>query len=717
MANVFDQFDEAVPASPPAPAANPFDQFDAEMQGAELGRMQSMPAKQYGSAVDPIMQGVTFGTFDEIVGTIGGIDSMVRGEGFGRGYDRAAFVARDNLDQYRQRQPAAAMAGEVGGAIATLPVAPVVNAVRGPAIVSRFAPAGAKVVNAAQRGGATAVNSALTGGIYGGLYGAGATNGSAVDRAAGAAESGALGAGIGAVAPALLSAGKSVLGLNSPPGMGRSITGANKKAERIVVDALKDDAAVRGVSPQQALDEIDQAARQGVPMTALDVGGDAGYSTRIIGDTAANISPQAQGTLYRMLNQRFETQTSRLIDAVNTAARRSGFGTNAPQTREALEAAARAANKPAYDRAMRDGSTGIWHEGFEQLTVAPEMLDAIAAAANTGRTEAALRGARPPTSPFSKNPDGTVNPIPNVRPTLEFWNQVKINLDTQIGKARASSGGDKAEISRLTRLKSQLVGYLDEAVPTYRAAREGAAGFFGAENALDAGAAFVNRPVDNAAAKKAIAAMSPPERALFAEGYATRLIENIREVPDRYTAITKLYNSPAAKERFKIALGDDAADVMEATLHLESIMDMSRQAVTGNSSTARRQIAAQLMAGAGAAGVGAAGGAIMTGNLTDPRNLIGTALMLGMRRGAGALTSRVDQQMARKIADMLASENPQVVRDALARISHSPRLSSSLREGHAYISRAMTPFLSRGAPSPSAVVDSGTGSQPAQADN
>lgn len=691
------KFPDAVKASPGATMPG-----GASPAGAAAPSSEAT-SPEYGSVFDPIMQGVTFGTFDELVGGIGGIASLATGGEFGKGYDQAAGIARENLDAYRGRHPVVSAVGEVGGALATLPVSGPLNIVRGPAAVSRMAPIGAKVGNAFARGGASAVNAAATGAAYGAAYGAGSADGGLSDRLKGAADSAMVGGALGVGGNAALGAGKWVAqaAFGRPLQALRSATRSGAEADRQVTAAIRDDAAMRGESPQQAVSAIGAAQRQGVPMTALDVG----ESTRDLGRAAANISPQGRDMLTQSVNRRLETQSDRVIETIT----RFAPGVNAPQTRQMLEDAARNANRQAYSRAYMDGSRGIWNQQIEGLTVSPDIQAAIRDATRIGANEAARRGQRPPRNPFRTNADGTINPIPDVQPTLEFWDHVKRSLDGQIGIQQRA--GNREYASQLTGLKNQLVGILDGSVPSYRAARQGAAAFFGADNALDAGAAFVRRTGDNEGAREAIARMTPAERRLFGEGYATAMIEDVRNIPDRYTVINKIFQSPAARERFEIALGPQATNAMEANLRLESVLDLGRLAVTGNSITARQQLAAQAM-------IGGTAGAIINGDPLDPRNLIYMALSVGIGRGAQNLMSRADQQMARRVAEMLASDDPQVVQDALRRVSQSPRLMQGLRTGHAYISRALQPLVSGGSASGiPAMVDSGTGGQPAQAGN
>lgn len=625
--------------------------------------------------------GMNLGFGDELSGLVAGGLSFAQGEGFDKGYDEKVAAIRQTRAGYQERRPVESALVGVGGALATMPVAGPINIARAPAAVSRMAPVGAKVANALARGGASTVNAGATGAAYGAAYGAGNAEGGLAERLNAAADGGMVGAALGVGGNAAIGAGKVAArtAFGRPLQALQSATRPGRVADRQVANAIRDDAAMLGESSQEAVQRVADQQRQGIPMTALDIG----ESTRDLGRAAANVSPQGRDVLNQTVSRRNETQADRVIENIT----RFAPGVNAPQTRQRLEEAARNANRPAYDRAYADGSRGIWNPQIEGLTVSPDIQAAIRDATRIGANEAARRGQRPPRNPFQANPDGTINPIPNVHPTLEFWDHVKRSLDGQIGTH--TRAGNREYAGQLTALKNQLVGALDQAVPSYRQARQGAASFFGADNALDAGAAFVRRTGDNEGAREAIARMSPAERRLFGEGFATQMIDDIRNIPDRYTVINKIFQSPAARERFEIALGPQATGAMEAHLRLESVLDMGRMAVTGNSTTARQQLAAQAL-------LGGTAGAVINGDPLDPSNLIYMALSVGIGRGAQNLTSRADQQMARRVAEMLASNDPQVVQDALRRVSRSPRLMQGLRTGHAYVSRALMPAMNGG---------------------
>jgi hypothetical protein len=95
-------------------------------------------------------------------------------------------------------------------------------------------------------------------------------------------------------------------------------------------------------------------------------------------------------------------------------------------------------------------------------------------------------------------------------------------------------------------------------------------------------------------------------------------------------------------------------------------MDLARGAIQGNSTTTRQLVE-----------MGLAGGAtgIYTG---DPVSGIVAALTWGAaRRGA----VKVDQRVARKVGEMLASNNPVVFQRGVRAVANSKTLMTALRQG------------------------------------
>src|SRR5258708_30802690 len=171
--------------------------------------------------------------------------------------------------------------------------------------------------------------------------------------------------------------------------------------------------------------------------------------------------------------------------------------------------------------------------------------------------------------------------------------------------ARAATGaGGNEEAGSLNGLRRSLLSELDAANPAFAGARQGAAQFFGAENALEAGQNFVRSSANIQEAQRALARMRPAERELFARGYASNLADAVERSGDNRNVLNAaFFNNGAARSRTLMSLGPDRAAPLEALLRAERLVDRSRTAL-GNSTTARPLHEMGLAGGPGAVAAG-----------------------------------------------------------------------------------------------------------------
>jgi hypothetical protein len=446
---------------------------------------------------------------------------------------------------------------------------------------------------------------------------------------------------------------------------GRQLTAARK-------------AGKMGLSPR----EFNAAKRAGQPVNVMDTGGE---TTRALARSAANTSPEGRAVLDQAINQRYESQADRFSNYL-----RSTFHfPDAAAQQEALETSARAVNRPAYAKAYANpAGQQLWDEGFQQLSAAPLMQDAMRAAARTGANKAALEGFRQPVNPFTFAEDGSMTLKKGVKPSLQFWDSVKQNLDDKIGTLQRS--GENAAARDALGLKQALVNRLDETVPAYKEARQGAASFFDSENALEAGQKAVTSRMNNAQIRAGLAKMKPVEKQLFQDGFVDRYIQMIRETPDRRNVLNSIANSPAARERLALALGTGRAKEVEAFLRVEGIMDFARSAVQGNSTTARQLVELGL---AGGADFYSGGGSFSA----DPQALMNAALIYGAARGSRV----IDERVAGMVARQLTSTNRRQLLKGLRTLSANPTLFKAIQNFDA----ALAGIAARGIAGPKLPID------------
>lgn len=537
--------------------------------------------------------------------------------------DRIRAVQQQGQEQY----PGTTFAGNVVGAMA-IPVGGAMNAATLPGRMAK---------------------GALVGAGYGAAYGAGEGTG-LQDRASRAASGAVIGGVAGAAAPPIIEGATAAVKKVAEPVINtiRGVRNPDAEAGRRVISAIQRDvqSGQAGLTPS----ELIAARAAGEPVAIMDMGGE---TTRALGRSAANTSPEARASLNRVINDRFSTQGSRAVEAVRSLVPTQA---NANLTREALQAAADKSRAPFYQRAFRDGANGVWDKELEQLSNAPAVKQAMKDAAASISNKTASGRAISPVSP-----SGT--------PTLEFWDQVKRSLDSRFSVLQRA--GDREAAADIQAIKSFLVQKLDDAVPSYATARGVAAELFKASDALTAGEKFVTSSLKNADVAKAVRLMTPEERILFSEGFASKLVDTFREVGDRRNIINGITKSPAARERIQIALGSDGLKKIESFVARETLLDLWRGQIQGNSTTVRQLIEAGLAGGAYGAYTGK----------WDATTLLTGAIVFGARRGQ----IKIDERVARRVGEMLASDNPMVLKKGLAVVAKSPQISRALLLAEQYL--------------------------------
>jgi hypothetical protein len=575
-------------------------------------------------------------------------DQKLTGETFGQRYNQAMDIGKGKDEAFHQQHPYVDTAAEIAGGIAST------GAVGATAT-------GAKVLGMA---GQTLPELMTQGGI----------SGAAINAADAALQgenpitAGGVGGVVGALSPA---AGRAVNAATRPvQNAVRGILDPAAEAERRVASSI--DRGIKSGDRGMTLQEMQTAKAEGQPAMLLDTGGEA---TRALARSAANTSAEGRSDLSRTIDARFESQAPRLAEWLQ----KTFHYPNADAQQEALDKVARTVNRPNYAKAYSDGANLKWNEGFEQISQAPVVQDAIRKAMVSAKNDAAKLGFTPPKNPFQfdetgrlrlkANPDGS-----RMEPNLQFWDIVKRNLD----KTGTPEARDWARI-----LRQQL----DDVVPSYATARAGAAKFFGAEDAIEAGQNFVgaSQKFGIPAARKQLSKMSADERQLFQDGYVSRLTETIEKTGDRRTVLNKIMQSPAAREEMNVALGPARAKEVEARLRIEGIMDLARPAVQGNSTTTRQLVELGLAGGVG-------GYESLNG---DPQALMHAALVYGAARGHRV----VDERVARQVAKLLASDNVGQLQKGLRILTANKNMMGAIRNADAALgsiaARGATPAISQ----------------------
>lgn len=568
-------------------------------------------------------------------------------------YDRGREAAMADERLASEQHPYAYVAGQLGGALAS---------------------PGFGIGKAAATGGARLLAGAKAGTVAGGLYGAGEATSQgksplevAKDAGKGAATGGVFG-GAGAGISNVVGAGASKIA-----SIVRGTRDVEAEAGRRVVNALRSDFETQG--RRMGPDEIMAANAAGTPRAIMDTGGER---TQALARSAANTSPEARSAINSVVEPRFEDQGTRIGGFI----RQVTGGANAGADLAALESAAVAAKKPAYAKAYAAGDKPIWSPELERLASSPAVESAIGGAALRGKNRAVAEGMGGFNPSISVSPTGTVsfNKGPTGVPTypnLQFWDYVQRELRDAANKAQRTGANEEA--GAMFTLHKQLRAELDRLVPEFGQARSTAAAFFGAGDALEAGQKFVMQNANIGEARRALSKMSGPERELFARGFASDLADKIEKTGFSRDVLKSIFvNNGPAIEKIRLALGPQRAREVEALLRAEAVVDEARKAL-GNSSTVRQMMESGL---AGGSAVAAFEG--IKEHDFNPAHILAGALTVGAARHGAKV---IDEKVARRVGEMLASNDPAILAKGIKIVTGSPVYFEALRRATAAGSR------------------------------
>lgn len=481
--------------------------------------------------------------------------------------------------------------------------------------------------------------------------------------AADALASGGIGSAIGGAIPIVgagISAGARAVGSKIAPTI-NALTNPTAEASRRLGVALTRDIDANPTMLMNSADEA-AAAANNIPIVNADRGGE---TTRALARSVSNQSPEARAVIENTASDRFGAQSQRAADFIGklTNGRADDLA-----YQEAIKATARQVNKPAYAAAYSaPEAQQLFTPRLQELMQSPSLRRAVDKVPQRSADRGAIDGFKEIPNPFMKNSkgayvlqkkaDGSI-----VTPTLQFWDHVKRNLDSDIGKA--VTGGDRTRAAELTSLKNELLGELDSAVPAFKAARQGAAGFFGAEDALEAGKKFANTPKLVPEAVKAFQSFKTAEKDAFATGYASELIDRIKASGDRTNVINSVFKTQASRESMSLVFGPQKMREIEAYVRVEDIADRLRGAM-GNSTTAR-----QLME----LGIGGSAGYAYT---DDWKGAITGAALAGGARYAG---QRADAKVMEQIGKLLTTDNKSALRVAVQQAAKNPAYMEAIEK-------------------------------------
>lgn len=272
---------------------------------------------------------------------------------------------------------------------------------------------------------------------------------------------GVFGAGIGAVAPPVIATGAHIArGLQMP---------RLRDPEKVATEQLADVARRAGVSGDEMVRSVTDAAAAGQPFTVADALGKEGQRKL----TAMAKTPGEQRALIT------EALTARDLNMPHRVGQEVGQAFGAPGTseaaREALIARAKADAEPLYARAE---AYPTWSNRLQQFFDDPIARPGLRQGVELQRLEA-VGNNRPfnPRDAMITDFDAAGDPIITGVPNMRTIHTLKVGLDKMIdGERNEVTGGLTARGRALLQFQQGLLREVDEINPAYAEARRAYAG-------------------------------------------------------------------------------------------------------------------------------------------------------------------------------------------------------------------------------------------------
>ena len=585
-------------------------------------------------------------------------------------YEYALNRRRQKMDDFQEQDPVAAAVADVAGGVAL--------GVAGGSLL----PKGVQAY-AAQNPLKAAAG---IGGASGSLYGFGAGRGGAQERA----ENAALVGGASFLAGPLMAKGGQLIGKYSGPlaqkaqrfkqrlfgtqqaqpqrpaqEVAREIAETNRELPATIQGQ---DRAVKKVSSaisddfSNNMDDFIRAYKE-TDMSLAEMGG---ASTE---NLALGAAQYGQGA--RVADDFFKemTQTSRFraLDSIN---KNIGIGDNYfAQVDDVLEAGRKKAS-PLYKEAF-DANRSMNSNQLNRVMNAPEAKKALREVAQETRNKLQLVAKpEPELTALAKDLEGVgkmAAPEGGIAGGLPMrvLDGVKKKLDKKIGvlydrkKMGNLTSADSATLEALETTRRELVRELDNLDVTkmagpkaekiggglYAQARAEAGEYLSVRDAMEEGRKILGSSSDSELIGKAFKKMSDSEKAAYRSGVGKALRDAIEKRTDGTNYYNTIFGSPETKRKIQQILSPKQYKQLQSDLNAEDALFDLRNRTLGNSTTTKKQIAAQRLA----SGFDAA--EFANGNISNiPRRTF-----VGMLKD---MTDGMDDKVARKVSEILYEKDP-----------------------------------------------------------
>lgn len=568
-----------------------------------------------------LAQGITLGYGDEA-------EAYVRSKfSDSKDYDELLQEVRSNVAEFKRAKPVLATGLEIGGAI--LPtIVPAGLAVRGGLGVARASGLGSTLA----RGGAV-------GATEGAIAGFGVGEGGFQNRLGSATTGVAIGAPLGAVAPAAIGvAGKTASGILDALGLSGTQR-AKTLAERRVARELQRE----GLEPSQALGLLQEAQARGAPMMPVDIG----VRTRGAGKIAQSVPNVMQTETAEGLLERSAEQSGRIAD--KTAEMMQAEGRFGLDYLDDVYEEAQLKFKPLYDQAEKNIRSAPFRT-FAERKVFKEAFREIQDRADTLGEEI----------------------VPDLAKVLEsdtvptsYLQKIAQGLDRIINSNTSKIEGMNDKARDVLTVRNQFKKLIGEQNKAYKAADKEFADMSDIKRAFDVGKDF--EKMSEQAFVRKIQNMNETEFEGLKVGLVTQVREMASNQNDSIDFVRKLFGSPKKRNALRQAFPTaEAFDTFEKFMKDEaSMVATNKRILSGSDTFANIEEASEAA--------------------IDPANML-QMLLNGrgeaLRQGVSSLSGRmrgVGGPVAEEMNRLLFARTPQAQREAMGRLTQRQLSDVALR--------------------------------------
>jgi hypothetical protein len=529
-----------------------------------------------GGTADAATQGASFGFADELGAAVRATaragTNLLTGKDadWGGGYDRALDDIRGREKDFAEEYPVPSTAANIVGGLATGGGATLGSRAGAQAGFKAAANEMQALGRAGQSIPGGMARTVATSAGHGALGGFGAGEGGLENRLGSALVGGAVGAGLGAALPAV------GYGVNKGFGIARNAFGLGDPRAK-ALDHLG--RALRRDEPMNAEATPSGVARTlgatGKPMTVADA---AGNNTLRLGRTVETIPGAGSDRATKFLHERQAGQGERVGEDIAGGLGGDDFY----KTLDDLDMRRRADAAPLYEEAY--AQPFVWNPALEALLNRPSTRSALARARRIAEEE----GRDPSGLGLDLDADGNVT-INRTAASMQTLDYVKRGLDDVVEATRNEVTGKlklDEDSQAVNQTRRNFLSVVDRLNPKYAEARKAWGGPTQTMEAARLGRRFAKG--DPEVVIQRFHDLSPGDQDVFRLGVARELAGVVENSRDGHDVVARIFGSRGQRERLRELFPDaDSYTRFAKAMADESLMNRTRNKVTGNSATGR----------------------------------------------------------------------------------------------------------------------------------